>query len=116
MIAKRAELSGELSEAQKRIARLRADLDSPDATIQLFDPSIKPVTIRSRVRRTEHPNASVPYRQTDPSYPVGAAEGREAADRADISDLTAAEWHLDMSTIQATNVVVNVQATLARSA
>lgn len=52
LIAKRSELSGETSEAEKRIARLRADLDSLDATIRLFDPSIKPKGIKPRVMRT----------------------------------------------------------------
>jgi hypothetical protein len=36
LVSKRAELSGEISEAEKRLERLRADLDSLDATIRLL--------------------------------------------------------------------------------
>jgi hypothetical protein len=52
LTAKRAELSGESGEAEKRLERLRADLDSLDATIRLFDPTAKPSTIKPKVKRT----------------------------------------------------------------
>jgi len=52
LVSKRAELSGEISEAEKRLERLRADLDSLDATIRLSDPTVAPKTIKPRVKRT----------------------------------------------------------------
>jgi hypothetical protein len=49
--AKRAELSGELIAAEKRIIELRADLGSLDRTIRVFDPTAEPHTIRPILRR-----------------------------------------------------------------
>jgi hypothetical protein len=77
LIAKRAELSGDIIEAEKRIARLRADLDCLDATIRLFDPKIAPKAIRPRVKRT----ATLPHGRTHASDAVGAAQGGSAIDR-----------------------------------
>jgi hypothetical protein len=48
---KRAELSGELIAAEKRIVELRADIDSLDRTIRVFDPTAEPHTIRPILRR-----------------------------------------------------------------
>jgi hypothetical protein len=48
---KRAEMSGELMQAEKRIIQLRADLTALDATIRVFDPTIAPSAIRPRVKR-----------------------------------------------------------------
>lgn len=39
---KRAELSGELIAAEKRVSQLRADLDCLDGAIRLFDPAAEP--------------------------------------------------------------------------
>jgi hypothetical protein len=52
LTTKRAELAGELGAAEKRVVQLRADLDSLDATIRLFNPTIAPKAIRPRVKRT----------------------------------------------------------------
>ena len=49
--AKRAELSGELIAAEKRILQLRDDISSLDRTIQMFDPTAEPHTIRPILRR-----------------------------------------------------------------
>ena len=50
---KRAEVSGDLIAAEKRILQLRADLDCLDGAIRLFDPTAEPGKIRPvRVRRT----------------------------------------------------------------
>jgi hypothetical protein len=113
LIAKRAELSGEIIEAEKRIARLRADLDSLDATIRLFDPSIAPKAIRPRVKRT------APQRFRTGELTRATLSALRKAERPlsvrEIADVVAAECHMDMSTIPAANVVVaNVRAALAR--
>ena len=49
--SKRAELDGELRQAEKRIIQLRADLESIDGAIQVFDPSLAPQTIRPKLKR-----------------------------------------------------------------
>ena len=49
--AKRAELSGELIAAEKRILQLREDISSLDKTIRVFDPTAEPHTIRPTLRR-----------------------------------------------------------------
>ncbi len=43
---KRAELSGAISDLERRLHQARTDLAHLDATIQLFDPTIKPTAIR----------------------------------------------------------------------
>jgi hypothetical protein len=43
---KRAELSGELIAAEKRVLQLRTDLDCIDGAIRLFDPAAEPRKIR----------------------------------------------------------------------
>lgn len=55
LVAKRAELAGELAAAEKRIARLRANLDSLDGAIRVFDPSINVARISPIVRRKTTP-------------------------------------------------------------
>jgi hypothetical protein len=48
---KRAELSGELIAAEKRILQLREDISSLDRTIRVFDPTAEPHAIRPILRR-----------------------------------------------------------------
>jgi hypothetical protein len=48
---KRAELSGELIAAEKRILQLRTDIDSLDGAIRVFDPTSEPHKIRPILRR-----------------------------------------------------------------
>jgi hypothetical protein len=48
---KRAELSGELIQTEKRLIQIRADLDSLDGAIRVFDPSLVPTAIRPRIKR-----------------------------------------------------------------
>ena len=52
---KRAELSGELIAADKRILQLREDIGSLDRTIRVFDPTAEPHTIRPILRRKKSP-------------------------------------------------------------
>jgi hypothetical protein len=49
--SKRAELSGELIAAEKRIVQLRADIASVDGAIRVFDPTAAPDKIRPTLRR-----------------------------------------------------------------
>src|SRR5271168_4057718 len=49
--AKRAELDGELRQAEKRIIQLRADLQSIDGAIRVFDPSLVLQTILPKLKR-----------------------------------------------------------------
>ena len=49
--SKRAELSGELIAAEKRILQLREDISSLDRTIRVFDPTAEPHAIRPILRR-----------------------------------------------------------------
>jgi hypothetical protein len=48
---KRAELSGELIAAEKRILQLRDDITGLDRTIRVFDPTAEPHAIRPILRR-----------------------------------------------------------------
>jgi hypothetical protein len=53
---KRAELSGELIAAEKRVLQIRADLDCLDGAIRLFDPEAEPRKIRPvQARRMSGP-------------------------------------------------------------
>jgi hypothetical protein len=49
--AKRAELSGDVLAAQKRLEKLRDDLDAVDRTLRIFDPNQSPGSIRPVVKR-----------------------------------------------------------------
>src|SRR5580704_8572255 len=49
--AKRAELSGELIAAEKRIIELRDDISGLDRTIRVFDPTAEPYRLRPILRR-----------------------------------------------------------------
>jgi hypothetical protein len=113
LTAKRAEMSGELREAENRVARLRADLVSLDVTIRLFDPSITPTAIRPRLKRT----AQQRFRTgelTRTTLSVLRKADRPLTVR-EIADLVATECHLDMSTVHAASIVLsNVRAALAR--
>ena len=51
MRAKRAELSGDLIAAQKRLEKLRDDIDAVDRTLRVFDPRQHPEKIRPIVKR-----------------------------------------------------------------
>jgi hypothetical protein len=49
LVRKRAELDGDVREAEKRIAALRADIDALDRTMRLFDPAQPAASVRSAV-------------------------------------------------------------------
>jgi hypothetical protein len=51
LIKKRAEMDGDLRQAAKRVAELRADRDTIDAAIRVFDPARVPHKIKPHLRR-----------------------------------------------------------------
>ncbi len=51
LMKKRAEIDGDLRQAAKRIAELRADRDTIDAAIRVFDPTRLPHKIKPHLRR-----------------------------------------------------------------
>jgi hypothetical protein len=53
LMKKRAELDGDVRQAEKRIADLRADLETIDAAIRIFDASRIPHKIKPKVRRAK---------------------------------------------------------------
>ena len=54
LIKKRAEIAGQIEEAQRRIRMLVIDLDAVDATIRLFDPNIDLAEIKPKPVRIRH--------------------------------------------------------------
>jgi hypothetical protein len=58
LVAKRAELAGQVAHAEAELRKLRSALEHLDATIVLFNPSIKPADIRGR--RVPHRPAILP--------------------------------------------------------
>jgi hypothetical protein len=62
--SKRAELSGDLIAAQKRLEKIRDDLDAVDRTLRVFDPRQHPEKIRPIVKR-----------KGDKLSPMGNAQG-----------------------------------------
>jgi hypothetical protein len=55
LVAKRAELAGEMIAAEKRIAQIRTDLGNIDGAIRIFDPSIAVARITPVVKRKTAP-------------------------------------------------------------
>ena len=51
LMKKRAEIDGDLRQTAKRLAELRADRDTIDAAIRVFDPSRVPHQIKPHLRR-----------------------------------------------------------------
>jgi hypothetical protein len=49
LCANRVELDGELRQAEKRTVQLRADLESIDGALRVFDPSLAPHVIRPAI-------------------------------------------------------------------
>lgn len=113
LVTKRAELSGEIGEAEKRLQRLRADLDSLDATIRLFDPSIAPKAIKPRVKRSGKQQFRTGELTRTTLSVLRKAD--QPLNVREIAERVGTECGLDMSTIEAANVVIaNVRAALAR--
>ena len=113
LMTKRAELDGDLRQAEKRIAELRADRDIIDAAIRIFDPSRLPHKVKPHLRR---PKPRM-FRHGECSRAILGmlrdAEGpltiRQVVDRL------AVEYHLDIGQPSDRDALVNkVRNTLLR--
>jgi hypothetical protein len=85
---KRAELAGQVSDLERRITQARADLSHVDATIRLFDPSIKPAAIRAKAappeRSAHFEKGEIAMRCRDALRDAGA-DGVSAAEVAGVA-------------------------------
>jgi hypothetical protein len=109
---KRAELSGELIAAEKRIVQLRADLESIDGALRVFDPLIAAHKIRPVLRRRQA--LALPRGQ-------GSRIIMDALRRADapltvreIAERIAADYRFDAGTTAMNKLVSKVRNILAR--
>jgi hypothetical protein len=110
---KRAELSGELIAAEKRIVELRADIDSLDRTIRVFDPTAEPHTIRPILRRKKP--TLIPRGQCSRAILDMLRLAEVPITAREIAAQLAARYQMDASNIDAMNALVaKVRNTLAR--
>jgi hypothetical protein len=111
--AKRAELAGELIAAEKRILQLRADIDSLDGAIRVFDPSAAPDRIRPILRRKKP--TLIPRGQCSRVVLDTLRNANTALTVRDIAAQLAARYQLDASDRDAMKALVaKVRNTLAR--
>jgi hypothetical protein len=113
--AKRAELSGELIAAEKRIVQLREDISSLDRTIRVFDPTAQPHAIRPILRRKKP--MLIPRGQCSRAVldMLRHAEGPMTA--REIAAQLAARYQIDTSNMGALKALIGkVRNTLARQA
>src|SRR5712672_1323683 len=110
---KRAELSGELIAAEKRIVELRADIDSLDRTIRVFDPTSEPHTIRPILRRKKP--TLIPRGQCSRAILDMLRQADGAMTAREIAVQLAARYQVDASKTDAMSALVaKVRNTLAR--
>ena len=109
--AKRAELSGELLQAERRIVQIRDSLTALDATIRVFDPTLVPTAIRPRIKR-KPPTA---FRHGEFSLIVRDVLRRAGTPMSvrEIAQQIVTERGLDASGVAA--LVIKVRATVWRS-
>lgn len=110
---KRAELSGELIAAEKRMVRLRADIDSLDGAIRVFDPTSEPCKIRPILRRKKL--TSIPRGQCSRAILnlLRRADGSMTA--REIAAQLAAHYQIDTSNRDAMSAfIAKARNTLAR--
>jgi hypothetical protein len=111
--AKRAELSGELIAAEKRIVELRADINSLDRTIRVFDPTSEPHTIRPILRRKKP--TLIPRGQCSRAILDMLRLAEVPMTAREIAAQLAARYQMDASNMDAMNALVaKVRNTLAR--
>jgi hypothetical protein len=110
---KRAELSGELIATEKRIVQLRADIDSLDGAIRVFDPTSEPQKIRPILRRKKP--TLIPRGQCSPAILDMLRHADGAMTARGISAQLAARYRMDTGNMEAMNAfVAKVRNTLAR--
>jgi hypothetical protein len=112
---KRAEIDGELRQLAKRVADLRADRDTIDAAIRVFDPARLPHKIKPHLRR---PKPKL-FRHGECSRAVMGIlrTAGEPVTVRQIVERLAEEYHLDLSQAPDRDALVNkVRNTLSRHA
>ena|ERR1700759_4727194 len=111
--SKRAELSGELIAAEKRILQLRDDISSLDRTIRVFDPTAEPHTIRPILRR-KRPTL-IPRGECSRAVLNMLRIADHPMTAREISAQLAARYQMDASDTLAINrLIAKVRNTLAR--
>jgi hypothetical protein len=111
--AKRAELSGELIAAEKRIVQLRADIASLDGAIRVFDPTAAPDKIRPILRRKK--STLIPRGQCSRAVLDMLRHAGAPMTVREIATQLAARYQVDASDRDAMKVIVaKVRNTLAR--
>jgi hypothetical protein len=110
---KRAELSGELIAAEKRIVQLRDDVSSLDRTMQVFDPTAEPHTIRPILRRKKP--TLIPRGQCSRAVLDILRHAECPMTAPEIAGQLAARYQMDASNMDAMKALVaKVRNTLAR--
>ncbi len=110
---KRAELSGELIQTEKRLIQIRADLESLNGTIRVFDPSLVPAAIRPRIKRKH----SITFRHGEFSRAILSLLRRSAVPMTvrEIAAQIASDYRMDVSSGKAMDAMIaKVRNTLAR--
>jgi hypothetical protein len=110
---KRAELSGELIAAEKRILQLRADIASLDGAIRVFDPNAAPDKIRPILRRKKP--TLIPRGQCSRAVLDTLRDANAALTVREIATQLAARYQMDASNTDAMKALIaKVRNTLAR--
>ena len=110
---KRAELTGELIAAEKRILQLRDDISSLDRTIRVFDPTAEPHTIRPVLRRKK--STPIPRGQCSRAVLDMLRHANNPMTAREIAAQLAARYQMDASNMDAMNALVaKVRNALAR--
>ena len=104
LIAKRAELDGECRQTEKRLVQLRADLDSIDGAIRVFDPSLAPRTIRPKLKRK--PPSHFRHVQFSRAVLDTLRRATEPLTVQEIATRIASEFRADVSTTDAMNKLI----------
>jgi hypothetical protein len=110
---KRAELSGELIAAEKRILQLCDDIASLDRTIRVFDPTAEPHAIRPILRRKKP--ALIPRGQCSRAVVDMLRHADRPMTAREIATQLAARYQLDTNDTDAMHALIGkVRNTLAR--
>lgn len=112
LVAKRAELAGELMAVEKRIVQIRTDLANIDGAIRVFDPSIAAAKIRPVLRR----KAPLPLPRGQGSRIIMDVLRKAGVPLTlrEISERIASDYRLDTGTTAMNKLVNKVRNTLAR--
>jgi hypothetical protein len=110
---KRAELSGELIAAEKRILQLRDDVANLDRTIRVFDPTAEPHTIQPILRRRK--STLIPRGQCSRAVLDMLRHADDPMTAREIATQLAARYRLNTYDTDAMNALIGkLRNTLAR--